>query len=216
MKRVFSIHTVKSVMTLFEDLIHQQLPEVELYSLYDNFFALDTNREGKLTDENFHRLVHVVEMGELMKADAIVCSCSSLTPGLERIRETASLPIVTVDDALGKLAAQKGKVTVLATSTSALNATMLKIAREAQSAGLELGLTPLFCPEGFEAIQKHDRAAYDAAVLTCVKAAKAGQVIVLAQASMAHLQQQIAQATGCEVLASPPLCVAQLAQTLGL
>lgn len=70
-------------------------------------------------------------------------------------------------------------------------------------------------PDVYQALAAGDRPRHDALVTAAAQeAAERSDVLVLAQASIAHLQDELAQALGKPVLASPPLLMREIGRRL--
>ncbi len=216
MKRIALIHTVKSVLDSFEPQLRAAVGnDVKIHNILDDFLASDPADTGVFSDVNHQRLVNDIRNAELTGADLIVVTCSTLTPAVTLIRPTAKVPLVAVDDEMCRLAVTYGnKVTVLATARSTVGPTVSKIKAEAQAAHVPIDIESHVCPEAIAALKQGDRATHDKLVLEMARSVGKPDLIVLAQASMAHLEQQVAQTCRCAVLSSPRLCIEQTARVL--
>ena len=194
MKSIALIHTVKSVASGFDDSLRNYLGyEVKIHNLWDDFLANNPNEIGEFTIQNRNRLFCDMKAQELTGADIIVTTCSTLTPAVERIRPFIQVPVIAIDDAMARRSVLYGKrIMVMATAESTVGPTVSKIKAEADKAGREADM---------------------------ILREKAGELkgydcIVLAQASMAHLEDETASITGCPVLTSPRLCMEEIKKKL--
>ena len=211
MKKVALIHTVKSVNDTFAARIAKKMPEVQTYNLLDDFLAIDANVRGEFTKENLNRLFYLIKSAEMTDAQLIVTTCSTLTPWVVKIRPFIQKPILAIDDAMSEQAVKLGKkITVLATAQSTVLPTTEKLLADAQIAGKEIEISSVVCTEAFRALQKPDMELHDRLVMQEAQKISGSDVIVLAQASMAHLQQKIETLCGIKTLASPELCVERI------
>ena len=85
-----------------------------------------------------------------------------------------------------------------------------KLFADAQIAGKEIEVSSVVCIEAFHALQKQDMDLHDRLVMQEAQKISGSDVIVLAQASTAHLQQKIEALCGVKTLASPELCVERI------
>ena len=205
MKSIALIHTVKSVASGFDDSLRNYLGyEVKIHNLWDDFLANNPNEIGEFTIQNRNRLFCDMKAQELTGADIIVTTCSTLTPAVERIRPFIQVPVIAIDDAMARRSVLYGKrIMVMATAESTVGPTVSKIKAEADKAGREADIST--CVD----MKKHDM----------ILREKAGELkgydcIVLAQASMAHLEDETASITGCPVLTSPRLCMEEIKKKL--
>ena len=84
----------------------------------------------------------------------------------------------------------------------------------AQAAGREIDLQIICREEAIRALKAGDQATHDRMVLEMAGELKDRDVIVLAQASMAHMEQPVSAHTGLPVLSSPRRCVEQVRRLL--
>lgn len=208
MKSIVLLHTLRSVLDTFEPLLREVLDyDVKIHNVLDEFLVTDVTEKGMFTPDNHRRLLNDLVNAQLTGADVIVVTCSSLTPFIARARAFFSVPIVAIDDAMTSNAVRLGRrIAVLATAFTTIGPTVDKIQADAMNIGEEIEITTQLCPEAIAALKRGDVTTHDDLVLDMVKKVNAAEVIVLAQASMAHLQEQAERIAGVPVLASPRLC----------
>ena len=143
MKTIALLHTVQSVADTFGSQLREYLDEeVRICNLWDDFLANNPDEIGEFTINNRNRLYYDIRNLELTGSDMIVVTCSTLTPIVEMIRPFISVPVIAIDDAMGRKAAAGGnKIFVLATAKSTIEPTKNKLNTEAAKLGkiLELG-----------------------------------------------------------------------------
>lgn len=212
MKSIALIHTVKSVANTFDEKVREVLSEeVKIYNLLDDYLAIHPNEVGAFTNNNKDRLYHDLKNAERTGADLIVVTCSTLTPVVEEIRPFLSVPVMAIDDAMGKKAVTLGsRILILATAESTVSPTRNKLKKEAVSQGIEVEISSLVNMEAFKALKKSDMIRHDELLRDQAKEITGYDCIVLAQASMAHLEKEISEITGIEVISSPGLCLLEI------
>ena len=216
MKSIACIHTVQSVAATFEQQLKDFIgEEVKVHNLWDDFLANNPNEIGTFTIENRNRLFNDVKAAELTGADVIVATCSTLTPVINMIRPFVKVPLIAIDDALGEKAVTYGEeIFVLATAESTLGPTKEKLLQEAGKAGKMIKIHQKAITEAFKALKEMDMKSHDEILLREAEHLKGYDCIVLAQASMAHLEEPISRITNCPVLSSPKLCMEQIKESL--
>ncbi|WP_058485112.1 aspartate/glutamate racemase family protein [Defluviitalea phaphyphila] len=216
MKSIALIHTVKSVANTFEDKIREYIDEeIKVHNLLDDFLANNPNEIGEFSIINYNRLLNDVKNAELTGADIIVTTCSTLTPIIEMIRPFISVPIIAIDDAMTKKAITYGeKLMVLATANSTIEPTKNKLFMEANKASVSISVDTKVCSAAFKAMKALDMKTHDNLLKEAALDIKGYDCIILAQASMAHLENDISKICNCPVLSSPRLCLEQIKQTL--
>ena len=212
MKSIALIHTVKSVANTFDEKVRDVLSEeVKIYNLLDDYLAIHPNEVGEFTKNNKDRLYNDLVNAELTGADLIVVTCSTLTPVVEEIRPFLSVPVIAIDDAMGKKAVTMGsRILVFATAESTVAPTLSKLKKEAVAKGEEISFSALVSGEAFKALKKSDMKHHDALLMKHAQEIKDVDCIVLAQASMAHLEDEISKITGIPVISSPKLCLEEI------
>jgi Asp/Glu/hydantoin racemase len=221
--RIALIHTVRSVLESFEPQLRAALPPgLRVHNLLDDFLASDPAETGVFSEVNRQRLANDLRNAELTGAELIAVTCSTLSPPLASLRDSFATPIVAIDDALFRQAVRMGpRILVLATARSTVEPTLAGLRREAGAAGRSLALDYRVADEAYAAIKSGDRDRHDLLVEELVRDLRAGggdapamDLIVLAQASMAHLEARIAGICRCPVLSSPALCIAEIRDRL--
>ena len=216
MRRIAIIYTVRPVLDTFSQQLSVLVPfEVTFHHLYDDFLASDPQEKGRFTPENLNRLFNDLKSCELTGAELIITTCSTLTPAVQQLRPFFSTPIVAIDDAMCMEAVKRGpRITVLATARSTIEPTVGHIRQLAQEAGVAVTITSSDDETAYEAMKRGDLETHDQRVLERMRTVEGADVIVLAQASMAHLASRGEALSGVPVLASTPLCLASVAAML--
>ena len=216
MKSIVLIHTVQCLAVSFSKQLQNFLQEeVKIHSIWDDFLATNPNEIGEFSLENRNRLFHIIKAAELTHADIIVSTCSTLTPAIKLIRPFIKTPIIAIDDAITRKAAKDGnKILVLATAESAANATQEKIQEEASLLNKPIDLHTVALTEAFQCLKNMDMERHDEIIKNYATSIKGFDCIVLAQASMAHLEKDIAAITNRSVLSSPILCMQEIKNAL--
>jgi Asp/Glu/hydantoin racemase len=124
------------------------------------------------------------------------------------------VPILKIDDPLyARVASAPGRVGLICTTPSTVAPSRALLAAHAQSAGREIPAESVLCGAAFEALASGQRDLHDR--LVCEAAAElAPRVdrIVLAQASLAHLAEPLADQLGLPVFTSPELLVQEVGE----
>ncbi|MGE4452938.1 MAG: aspartate/glutamate racemase family protein [Sphaerochaeta sp.] len=216
MKRVALIHTVRPVLESFPVLLQKVVgQELKIHNILDDFLANDPAEIGYFSLENRKRLFNDLQSCELTKPDVIVVTCSTLTPTVQLIRPFINVPIVAIDDAMSEQAVRIGrKIKVVATAMSTLEPTISKLKMEASIAGTEIEVDAEDNEPAYTAMRSGDMEKHNRLVLEMIERVKGYDCIVLAQASMGHLQKEAEKLAGVPVLASPVLCCEKVKRIL--
>ena len=216
MKSIALIHTVKTVANSFEQKLKDYVGEpVKIHNLWDDFLANNPNEIGEFTIENRCRLYNDIKSAEMTGADMIVVTCSTLTPVVNMIRPFVRVPLIAIDDAMGRKAVTCGeRILVLATAGSTEGPMREKLNAEAAKLGKSIQIDFQANAEAFQAMKAVQMERHDAILLDMAKNISGYDGVVLAQASMAHLDQKIEAICKIPVLSSPGLCMEQVKETL--
>lgn len=216
MKTIALIHTVKPVLNQFSKLLKSSINEdFTIYDIYDDFLAIDPTNLGYFSKTNKRRLYNDIENCSLSGADMIIVTCSTLTPIVEQIRPFFDVPIIAIDDAMCEEAISSGsRIRVLASAKSTIKPTVDKLKEEALKQGKEVEIVSSDYPVAYEAMKKGDLELHDKLLIDVIKDIKGFDVIVLAQASMAHLAQQGTQISNIQTLGSIDSCIKYVSHIL--
>jgi aspartate/glutamate racemase len=221
------IHTVASLVPVFDRLTSELLPNVETFNIVDESLLRATVREGRLTPTTARRLAAYVASAEAAGADAVLVTCSSVGAAVEATRPFASVPVLRIDEAMVDEAIEiarrgDGRIGVLATLRSTLEPTADLVRRRAEVAASDAASTPdirvtaRVCEGAFDALRRGDAATHDRLVTEGLMAIAAdADVVLLAQASMARVVDALPPGSvAIPVLSSPRLAVERAAETM--
>ena len=216
MKKVAIIYTVRPVLATFPELLEEVVGEkLKIFNLLDDFLASDPGETGIFSVENHNRLFNDIRSCELTGADLIVVTCSTLTPAVQRIRPFINTPIVAIDDAMTEKAVRIGsRIKVIATASSTIKPTVAKLQQEAALSGVRVSIDAEDNETAYEAMKRGDLSTHDRLVLSQIAKVTGYDSIVLAQASMGHLQAEAEVLVNIPVLATPRLCCERVKELL--
>lgn len=216
MKSIALIHTVKTVAVSFDETLKNYVgEEIKVHNLWDDFLANNPNEVGEFTIENRNRLFFDIKSAEMTGADLIVVTCSTLTPVVNLIRPFVRVPLIAIDDAMGRKAVTYGeRILILATAGSTKEPLTGKLQAEAEKIGKKVRIDFRDNAEAFRAMKAVQMERHDELLLEMAKEISGYDCVVLAQASMAHLDKKIEEICKIPVLSSPTLCLEQVKETL--
>ncbi|HZG83759.1 aspartate/glutamate racemase family protein [Paenibacillus sp.] len=215
-KTVAAVYTGQGLAEPLKAVFQELLPDVRLVNIIDDSLIGDVVRAGHIPPSVARRLVGYYHSAEELGADVILNTCSSVGEVADDARRLIGVPIVKIDDAMAaQAAAQYDRIAVLATLPSTLEPTMRLIQRHADAAGRSVALVDGLAAGAFDALvsgrpEEHDRLLLE----TAVRVAAEADVLVLAQGSMARMEQKLREAIGKPVLSSPRLGVERVKAVL--
>lgn len=208
--RLFMIHTVASLLTLFEELVMKHMPEWRVANIIDESLLRDTIDAGCLTSATKRRLIQHVWSASDAGAAAILVTCSSMGPAVDTASELCSVPVIRVDQGMVDRAVANGsRIGVVATLSSTLLPTQALVERRAAALGKRVSVNARLCEGAFAALAAGDRTSHDQQVSAAmIELASTVDILILAQASMARILYALpSDAIGIPVLSSPELGV---------
>ena len=125
-------------------------------------------------------------------------------------------PVLKIDDPMAAEAVRSGtRIGLLCTASSTVEPSSALLRAHATQQGREVSITPLVQPDAYAALMAGDRARHDEIMSGAARdLAGCSDVLVLAQASLAHLQEDLNAALPVPVLASPPLLMQAIGAAL--
>lgn len=213
--RIAFVHTVGFLVDRFRALMQEQHPDADAYHVLNEGLLQDLLR-GQDTVRVYRRVVEQVALAADGGAGLVVVTCSSTSPAVDIARQVVPVPVLKIDDPMAAEAVRLGnRIAVLCTNTSTPGPSTALLRAHAAEQGRAVEIEPVVRPDAYQALFAGDRARHDAVVTeAATEAAGRADVLVLAQASLAHLQAPLSQALGKPVLASPPLLMAEIGRRL--
>lgn len=212
------IYTVVFTVDAFNKAASEILPNVEKFNIIDDRIPKLISAAGRLTPEMYRTVANYVRTAEDEGADAVLVTCSSISPCVDTVRPLVSIPVMKVDDPMTDIAVEKAsRIGVVATAKSTLEPTRMLLLRKAEAKGKEITIKTELCQGAFEALYAKDTARHDELVLEGIRrTAQETDLVVLAQASMARIVPQIGQQVKVPVLTSIRSSVEQAKAVLGV
>lgn len=201
---VAAIYTGRGLDDQVTAVAAQILGPVRLTSIIDDAIIFDINRHGGLSAAVTRRLIRYYRNAEDAGADVIFNTCSSVGEIVALGRQVVDVPIVRIDEPMAELAAkQYRRIGVLATLESTLGPTRRLIAEKAEGEGRTVEIVAEVAKGAFEALAHKDPATHDELVGEAVgRLSDDVEAVVLAQASMARMQERLQQRSAVPVLTS--------------
>lgn len=214
MNTVCFFHTGASLSETFDDLAAEYLSEADHFHMVDESVIEELLEVGELTPSIRRRICAQLSLAEEAGADVILDTCSSTSPAVDTARQVVEIPIVKIDDPMTERAVELGdRIHVLATAGSTVGPSTDLIESKAEAADRSVTVEHTLVEEAFEPMMRGDLERHDELVTERAAAvAEDADVIVLAQASMSHLEDELSDRTGLPVLSSPDRAMERVAE----
>lgn len=184
-KVITFLHTSPLHVATFEELVTELAPGTLTVHIVKEALLAEARVQG-ITAAVAAQVVAAIEAGARQDT-VILCTCSTIGACAESVILPTGQPVLRVDRAMAERAvAVGGRITVAAALESTLRPTRQLLEEVAAAAGKAVVITDCFCVGAWEKFEAGDLPGYHHAIAAALQAIEdAGDVIVLAQASMA-------------------------------
>jgi hypothetical protein len=200
------------------EIFKQYLPEVKLNHIADDSLIQEVIANNAVTPAVRRRLLSYYNAAADAGADVVFNTCSSVGDIADYGNGYARIPIFRIDQPMAAEAVAKyDRIGVISTLPTTLDPTCRLLQNEARKAGRAVTLVEGLADGAFAAGQSGDGETHDRLIAEAAgRIASQVDAFVLAQGSMARMEQRLAELTGKPVLSSPVLGVKGLRKFLGL
>ena len=208
--------TTPELIELVEREVRKNIgEEAELISLSNPGILAEVREAGYVTPRAAAELISMYMDAVKQGADAFLNICSSVGETADCVQTAAAyigVPVVRIDEEMCREAVRRGnRIAVLATLPTTLEPTKNTVLRVAREMGRHVELTDGLIDGAFGLDQEEFRR------LLLAKAARVkddADVILLAQGSMAYVEEDIYRELGIVTLSSPRFGAAELKKAL--
>jgi Asp/Glu/hydantoin racemase len=212
-RTVVFIHTIPLLYGVFDREASQSLPDFRVLHVLDEPLLERVRQRGGLATEDSARLASHVAEAATIGAEAVLLTCSALSPCVDDIRSATTIPILKIDEAMIVDAVRAGtRIGVVATNPGTLKPTRELLEKEAARVSKAIDIEMLLVEDALPALLAGDGEKHDLLVSPAItELAQRNHVIVLAQASTARVLDMIPEtARPVPVLSSPRSALGQL------
>ncbi len=222
--KIVFIHTIKGLVSLFDTLLAQFIPQAKGYHIVDDTLIHTVLEAGKPTPYVYRRLTEHAVAAEEFGANAIQLTCSSVSEVVDTIKHSVSVPILKIDEPMIRDAVKRfERIAVIATAPSTLKPTMNQIGDMARELGKTIKAEPTLCEGAYEALLRGDKREHDRIVTDyLLKAVEKSDAVLLAQASITRVTDTLKtdshyrdKILSKPILSSPEPAIRHLARILG-
>ena len=212
-KTLTFVHTSSVHIATFDQLLDEIAPDIPVHHIVDETLLQDARTFG-FTDALRTRVTETLIQAFVADAGVVVCTCSTIGGYAEQALADPTRPVLRVDRAMAQHAVSIGsRIVVAAALASTLASTSSLLYDAAHTIGKTIKLHELFCDDAWAYFEQGDMLGYNQVITAHLhQAASVGDVIVLAQASMAGSIPFCTDIT-VPILSSPRLGVQTAIQT---
>jgi len=203
------VHTGVPIGMMLKKMMSESMPDIPNFHIVDDSLIQDLLQAEEFTPSILKRLSAQISMAKEAGADIIMVTCSSIAPGVDFAKKLVDIPVMKIDEPMAEQAVESADtVGVLATAKTTLVPSVDLINQVAEKKGKPVKVKSKLISEAFDFFLQGDMDNHDRLVKTAgVELASQSDVLVLAQASMSHLADEIEKASGTPTLTSPPIAV---------
>lgn len=199
----------QELCSLMDDVIVEEIIDSELL----NRVIADNG----VTKSTIRRVLRLFDSAVEAGADMILCTCSSIGAAAEVAQQIYDIPVVRVDAAMVNEAVKNyEKIAVVATLPTTLGPTTDFLKKTAREMSKTVHITEVVAEGAFSQVKQGNIIKHNELIVSAAEALEDVQAIILAQASMMSVREQIEKATGLPTLASPRMCAEQIARQRGI
>ncbi len=215
--KIAAIYTGAALVKPLSDLLKETLPGCKVMNILDDSMIAEIIETGYLTKAVKRRLYGYYEIACASGAELILNTCSSIGDAVYGAREFFPIPIVRIDEPMARRAIElTDSIAVLATLSTTLDPTIRLLERCASEMGKSIHTISALADGAFSAITSGDAQTHDRLIAeTAKQVSDRCEVILLAQGSMARMEEPLARLTGKTVLSSPRLGALMVRDMLG-
>ena len=218
MINVVCVHTAMALVEPLTKTFAELLPEVNVNHIADSSLIKEVIANNAVTPAVRRRLLAYYNAAADAGADVVFNTCSSVGDVADYGDIYARIPVFRIDRPMAAEAVVKAdRIGVISTLPTTLDPTCRLLLGEAAKAGRKVTLVEGLADGAFAAGQSGDGATHDRLIAEAAqRIADKVDMFVLAQGSMARMEQRLSEMTGKPVLSSPVLGVLGLRKFLKL
>ena len=218
MINVICVHTAMALVEPLTKTFAELLPEVNVNHIADSSLIKEVIANNEVTPAVRRRLLAYYNAAADAGADVVFNTCSSVGDVADYGNTYAPIPVFRIDQPMAAQAvAVYNRIGVISTLPTTLDPTCRLLKNEAKKVGRVVTLVEGLADGAFAAGQSGDGETHDRLIAEAAgRIANQVDAFVLAQGSMARMEQRLSDLTGKPVLSSPVLGVKGLRKFLGL
>lgn len=185
------LHTSPVHIQTFNALLAESAPDLPVQHFVDESLLSEACAAGEVTPAVRKRVEETVLSLVEQGAAVVVCTCSTIGGVVESLNAHVPAVLMRIDRPMAEEAVTRGsRIIVAAALSTTLIPTSELIFAVAREAGKEVQVIELLCEAAWRQFERGDQAAYLREIAEALQgAAEQGDVIVLAQASMARAME---------------------------
>ncbi len=215
-RKIGMVHAIATHVRLFNDLVSQILPGVDVVHFVDEGLPFLASEKGR--ERVVRRLRLLASFAEESGAEAVLISCTAFGRLVDEVEAEVNVPVLSVLEIIVDRAIELGdRIGVLGTHPGTVESAARLIREQAALDGKEVEVTARLCAGAFEALRREDWASHDSLVRQHLKEIMEGvQVVVIPQPSIERVLNQVPESERpVPILTASRLAIERLKEKLG-
>lgn len=182
------LHTSPVHIPTFDRLLAELAPDIAVRHIVDESLLQEARAAGTITPQLKQKVTDTIFGAIAQNARILLCTCSTIGGCAEEIGRQTTTPILRVDRPMAERAVRLGShILLAATTASTLAPTRALIFDAAQHLDKTVQVIDVLCESAWTKFERGDQEGYLQEIANQLRhVAPSGDVIVLAQASMAQ------------------------------
>ncbi|ARD49065.1 aspartate/glutamate racemase family protein [Sporosarcina sp. P33] len=199
------IHATMNSVDPILKAFRERHPDVVIMSFMDESLIFELNETNTITHNMTRRLMELVSKAEEAGVDAILLTCSSFSPYVDKFKHLYKVPVLSSDESMLKKAISLGStIGVIATVKKAGPTTTSLLEEYSKEINKDVTISTSVITEAFQALQNGNPNAHDKLILEEISSLEGKtDVIILAQYSMSRVINSQEMTFSVPVLTGP-------------
>jgi len=156
-KKIALLSTATGVANLMKDYISEHIPQIQVFNIIDEGVLQELIRVGTITPKINRRICQNIIAAEEYGAEAVLLTCSSISPCINIAQKLVGINIYRIDEAMAEKAVILGSnIGVVATINSTLAPTCELIKEKAAAINKDINIKTVLCTDAFQAFLRGD------------------------------------------------------------
>lgn len=206
--RVALLSTTRAIFGPMDAAFRREFPEAQFLHLLDETLLEDFRREGGLSPCSRSKALRMALTGQEAGVDAVLVTCSTLSPAVEDFMPFMTTPVVRIDEPTVDVVLQSAdEIGLLASADTVLKSYEPFVLKKASLIGRKITVRRFVTGEIWSLLLKDPQAFYRAVGEAATKAAKTCQAVIIGQVSMAPGWDHVEKSVRDKVYAMPAYAV---------
>ena len=210
--KIALVYTGAGVITNLSKIAREMYPDSEIMNLLDDTLIGYCMKAGYMTKDVELRLINIFQYAYHAGADYILLTCSSVGDAADLGNSLVPVPIIRIDQPMCEAAISTAEtIGVVGSLSTTLEPTSNFVQKLADIKGKKINIERGLAKGAYEAGVAGNFVLHDKLIEeTAIELSDKCDAIILAQASMARMEERLAAVTGKKVFSSPVSGIAQI------